>query len=133
MFKELEAARCERDGAIVGGETGVAPFEDGHNDAPFPQSWNHPDVGKQNTRRVEHGVSNIGVTVRTGMNGGRERRGNSFFSGGRGLSHGEAPQEAGRGGERGCACGGKGEGEGERAAFQGSGGGGGERGERGGG
>ena len=38
MLEEFEAARLKRDGAIVGGETGVAPCEDGHNNAPFPQS-----------------------------------------------------------------------------------------------
>ena len=41
MLEEFEAARRKRDGATVGGETGVAQFEDGHNNAPLPQSGNH--------------------------------------------------------------------------------------------
>ena len=40
MLEDFEAARRKRDRAIIGGKTGVAPFEDGHNNTPFPQSGN---------------------------------------------------------------------------------------------
>ena len=41
MLEEFEAAQRKRDRATVGGETCVVPFENGHNNAPFPQSGNH--------------------------------------------------------------------------------------------
>ena len=43
--------------AIVGGETGVSPFEDGdrHNNAPFPHSGNHTP-GQDEVEEIEQGA-----------------------------------------------------------------------------
>ena len=55
MLEEFEAARRKRDGAIVGGETGVSPLEDGHNNAPFPRSGNHTP-GQDEVEEIEQGA-----------------------------------------------------------------------------
>ena len=55
MFEEFEAARRKRDGATVGGETGVSAFEDGHHNAPFPQSGNHA-ARQDETEQIEQGA-----------------------------------------------------------------------------
>lgn len=36
-----DATGCKRNVAIIGGETGVALFEDGHQDAAIPESGHH--------------------------------------------------------------------------------------------
>ena len=56
MLEEFETAQRKRDRAIVGGETGVAPFEDGHNNAPFPPCGNHHTPGQDEVEEIEQGT-----------------------------------------------------------------------------